>query len=90
MGIYDTYEDVQMKVEEKDSMDHFSIGDKVTLCDGVYVGHEGIIVIVKGVFVAKFNYITTKWGEELSPKVVLDPHDPFKAILALKKTSLDH
>ena len=78
MGIYDTYDGIQLKVGLKeDEMRYFAIGDKTTLADGIYTAPEGIVVIVKGIFVAKFDHITTKWGDEIPCKEILEPYSPF-------------
>ena len=41
-------------------MNMYSIGDKVPISDGVYVGNEGAVVIVDHVLVAKFDELTDK------------------------------
>jgi hypothetical protein len=53
MGMYDTYGDTfeQLKVGEC-ALSHYRIGDKVSILDGIYFGHERAIVIVDGVFLA--------------------------------------
>ncbi len=82
MGTYDTYEGVQMKAaEDKDGMDYYKVGDKVSIPDGVYVGHEGVVVIVGRIFAAKFDNINDKWGGTITPKALLEPVDPFRALI---------
>ncbi len=76
MGIYNTYGKVQLKVGELD-MANYKIGDKVRISDGVYVGHDGIVVIIKGKFVAEFKNIVTTWGDSITPKKILEPYHPF-------------
>lgn len=80
MGIYDTYGSVQLKVGDVD-LSYYEIGAKVPLDDGIYIGHEGFIVIKNGTFVAEFDHAITKWGWEISPEEVLNPHDPFLAAM---------
>ena len=62
MGLYNTYEDVALKVGSNLHLANFKIGDQVDIPDGVYVGFEGIVVITEGVFVAKFKHFIDKWG----------------------------
>ena len=76
MGVYDTYGEVQLKVGPC-ILDEYNVGDKVHIPDGIYVGHEGFVVIRSGVFVTEFDRLTTKWGDYLSPKDVLISIDPF-------------
>uniref|UniRef100_A0A6H1ZAG5 Uncharacterized protein n=1 Tax=viral metagenome TaxID=1070528 RepID=A0A6H1ZAG5_9ZZZZ len=70
MGIYDTYEGIQLKVGSF-GMDNYNLGDEVPIKDGIYVGHEGIVVVIGRKFMAKFNNLTSKWGDEISPAKIL-------------------
>ena len=74
MGVYNTYGEVQLKVGNR-CLAHYNIGDKVDIPDSVYVGHEGFVVIVGGVFVALFDHIHTKWGDEMCPGGILTSHN---------------
>jgi predicted RNA-binding protein with TRAM domain len=65
MGIYDTYDNIQLKVGELTLTD-YEIGDKTDLHDGIYVAPDGIVVIVAGVFVATFDHMVDKWGNNIS------------------------
>ena len=70
MGVYDTYDDIQLKVGAM-VMAVYEIGDEVEIPDGVYVGLEGIVVIHEGIFIAVHSYVNTKWGDTLMPKEIL-------------------
>lgn len=70
MGIYDTYGDVQVKVGDV-CLREFGVGDKVDIPDGIYCGHEGLIVIKDGIFIAEFPAVYTKWGNIISPEIIL-------------------
>ena len=74
MGIYDTYGDAQIKIGDV-RMDRYEIGDNVPLGDGIYVDHSVAIVIIDGVFVAQFNKLYTKWGDEITPRLVIHQYD---------------
>lgn len=72
MGCFDTFGDVQLKNSEQRYLCRtYFIGDVVSdeFEDGVYIGHEGVVVIVNHIFVAQFPHIWTKWG------AILNPHD---------------
>lgn len=73
MGIYDEYEDIQLKVGPC-CLAQYKTGDEVEIPNGVYAGYGGLVVIIEGVFVAKFEHIITKWGNEVSMSSILDPH----------------
>ena len=64
MGLYDIYGNIQLKVGEVE-LRHFKVGDRVPIPDGIYVGHEGAVVITKGRFVASFPHLINKWGGRL-------------------------
>lgn len=89
MGMFDTYGNVQLKVGDELYCQDFTIGDSVNIPDGVYLGYEGAVVIVGGVFVAEFGNLVTKWGSRVDIKPLVDPHSPVvKAIaeMGLKPT----
>lgn len=70
MGIYDEYGErgIQLKVSNDGELGlrTFSIGDKVPLDNGAYIGHEGVVVVVGGVLVAEFDHVIDKWGNPVS------------------------
>lgn len=72
MGIFDVYgrRRIQIKVSNDGELGYglrqFNLGDKVPLHDGVYIGLEGIVVVVDGTFVAEFDHVTDKWGNQVS------------------------
>lgn len=78
MGVYDEYgkRGIQLKVSSDGDLRlrRFKIGDKVPLTDGVYFGHEGVIVIVDGLLTAEFDRIIDKWGNPVTYKKWLELH----------------
>lgn len=63
MGLYSTYGSVQLKVNE--DVRTYQVGDNCPLEDGIYVGREGIVVILDGVFLAEYKTLTDKYGNDL-------------------------
>lgn len=90
MGVYDTFGelDIQLKVGPC-MMAEYAIGDLVEgITDGVYVGHDGVVVIKDGIFVAEFPHLVTTWGDIVEPETVLLPHDAVAQVVAdFEKTS---
>lgn len=82
MGVYDEYAGIQLKVGPC-VLAQYVIGDEVEIPDGVYAGHEGLVVIVDGVFVAEFEHLTTKWGDIVDMPSLLDSYSPI--LQALKE-----
>jgi len=80
MGIYDYYENMQMKIGDV-QMNTYKVGDSVDISDGVYVGYEGVVVIKDSVFVAFFEEMLDKWGGELDLNAVLQPSNPVSQAL---------
>lgn len=64
MGLYDTFGDVQLKVGLNE-LNHYKIGDSVPIPDGIYIGYEGVVIVVKGTFVAEFTGLMDKWGGQI-------------------------
>ena len=75
MGVYDTYDDVQLKAGDC-LMKHHEIGDYTTLPDGVYVCPEGVVVILDKQYSAKFDKLISKWGDEMDLTEVTNPYHP--------------
>jgi len=73
--MYDIYGDTQLKIGEV-SGQSFKVGEKVPLSDGVYIGNEGIVVVIDGKFVAEFSGIHTKWDDEIDLRPILEKHSP--------------
>ena len=63
MGVYGTFgkNNTRIKLGER-PLHHYEIDDEVDIPDGIYVGHEGIVVIKDAEFVAEFDRIFDKWG----------------------------
>ena len=70
MGVFDWYGSVQLKVGHS-AMCSYVIGDYVPIPDGVYVGHEGVIVTHNHRFIAEYTGINTKWGTQILPVDIL-------------------
>lgn len=67
MSLFDSFftkdgEEIQLK-NGPCKMEDYKVGDKVPLDDGVYVGREGVVVVIDGKFAAAFNHLTDKWGD---------------------------
>jgi hypothetical protein len=80
MGIYDTYGKVQLKVGKVD-MSSYSIGDKVSIPDGAYVGYEGVIIIKGGKFLAEFKQLEDKWGSVISTSELAGSLNPLNEVV---------
>lgn len=76
MGMYDTFNGIQLKVGDC-VLDNFKIGDKVSIPDGVYLAPDGVVVVLRGVLVFTSPVIHSKWGGPLSPDKLLEPINPF-------------
>lgn len=69
MGIYTTYGNVQIKIDndkKSNPLKQYIIRDKVPIDDGVYIGREGIIVIKDHIFIAEFNDMKNKYGKSFT------------------------
>ena len=75
MSIYDTFDGVQIKCGPCEMHD-YSLGQKVPLLDGVYLGNEGAIVILHGVLMASFVDVRDKWGNLLDSDALIRPNHP--------------
>ena len=70
MGVYDTFGECQIKAGPC-MLKEYVVGERVPLPDGVYVSYDGVVVVVRGVFVAEFPTLTDKWGGEMDVADVL-------------------
>jgi len=76
MGVYDNYIDydteqmVQLKVGPCE-LHTYEIGDTVNIPDGVYIGHEGIVVIHNKKLLRIDEFLTSKYGEQILPKDII-------------------
>lgn len=75
MGVFDSYLDVQLKLGDPVAR-QYELGDKVHIPDGIYMGWEGIVVVHNGKFIARHRALTTKWGNKISPKIILEKENP--------------
>lgn len=98
MGIYNTYGEkgIQLKVGDC-CLHHYSVGDKCDIDDGIYAGHEGIIVIKDGIFITEYSpnnlnfdlvkmmlpnsTIYDKWGGIISSLEDVEENNPIKQAL---------
>lgn len=90
MGIYNTFGErgVQLKAEAYEDLQlkHYKLGDAVKLGDGIYVGYEGVVVILNGVFIAEFAGVWDKWGGFVGLNNLLAERNPIgRAIAELEK-----
>lgn len=89
MGIYDIYGNAQIKIGDV-KMNIYEIGDSVLLDDGIYIDHSVAIVVLNGIFVAQFDKLYTKWGDEMTPEQILCPYDEVSQVVKdLKEKNLD-
>lgn len=84
MGVYDTYDGIQLKVGPRDLGD-YAKGDTVPIPDGVYVADNGIVVILNGMLAETFANLTSKWGDTLVPYEVIKEMHPFAQALKIIK-----
>jgi hypothetical protein len=83
MGTYDMYgtEGIQLKVGEP-AMNHYKLGARAPIGDGLYVTQDGIVLIHEGI--VKFAGdvpIYSKWGEEIAKDDIIDDYDAVKQAL---------
>jgi hypothetical protein len=91
MGLFDTYGNIQLKVGDL-NCNHFKVGQKVNIPDGVYVAPEGVVVIQEGKLKAAIetDHVTSKWGDEIGLDVILAPHDYIsQTIASIQKPDFD-
>ena len=83
MGMYDTYgeEAIQLKVGPR-KMNHYSIGDLVDLADGIYLAHEGAVVINDKRVIFTTKKVFTKWGGEITLRECLEAENPIAKAFA--------
>jgi hypothetical protein len=63
MGLYDSYEGCQIKVGNP-SCKSYTIGDGVSIPDGVYITYEGIVVVQDETLICVCpDNIFDKWGK---------------------------
>jgi len=88
MRIFDTYgpKRIQIKLGPC-KLKHYKIGDKAPMKNGVYVGWNGCVVVLKGKVAATFPDVTSTWGKPISPEVILNtqPDAKFDISGGLKK-----
>ena len=86
MGVYNTFgeRNIQLKVESYDKLQlkHYKLGDKIELGDGIYVGYEGAVVILDGIFIAEFSGLWDKWGGYTGSDNVIKDGNPVAKIIA--------
>lgn len=76
MGLFDNFVDetgevlVQLKVGPN-LLDTYETGQTVSIPDGVYVGHEGVVAIVRGKVAIVTSHLHDKWGGWISPGDVI-------------------
>ncbi len=80
MGTPDTFGANFIQLKTGDCVfDHFKVGDRITMPDGVYVGFEGAVVIKEGFFIAEFpsEEVVDKWGGQIN----IDASNPVKQVV---------
>ena len=67
MSVYDTYGPTHIQLKNGPRrMYHYEIEDDVAIPDGVYVGLEGVVVIIGGILAETFGALYTKQGISIS------------------------
>lgn len=87
--MYNIYGDVQLKNAEELTLKEYKVGDKVDLPDGIYVGFEGIVVVVKGIFVEQFAFLIDKWGTEFNTYDLVESHHPLLKVIEKAEEEID-
>lgn len=85
MGVFDSYGSTQIKVGPC-RLDEYNVGDSVPIPDGVYVGSEGVVVIVGGQFRAEFDCLVDKWGQDIPTREVIESRWPGYEVLRKVRT----
>lgn len=83
MGLYDMFgkQMIQLKVGNCGS-NCYKVGDRVkNVSDGVYVGYEGVVVILKHKVVATFTYLMEKWGGHIDLHKLMDEYTPMAKVV---------
>jgi len=70
MGMFNTYDGVQLKNAEGLSLRNFKKGQKCDLNDGLYLGPEGFVVINNGRVLRSYKYVTTSHGDVIKGDAV--------------------
>ena len=77
MGIYDIYGECGAQIKVGDVRMHFyNVGDKVPLHDGIFVAHEGVVVVKDGIFIAEFACLWSKWGDCINTEFLIEKMNP--------------
>jgi hypothetical protein len=63
MGMFNTYDGVQLKNSESLTLRNFKKGQKCDLKDGLYLGPEGFVVINNGRVLRSYDCVTTSHGD---------------------------
>lgn len=86
MSIYDTVtkKQIQIKCTPEPCMHHYFVGDPIPLKDGLYLGNEGWFTVRKGKVFDYGDKVYTKWGDKITPKGVLSPHNIIEKVLRKK------
>jgi hypothetical protein len=80
MGVFDTYNGIQLKVGEI-TMANFKIGHKVPIDEGVYLAPQGVVVVLGGKLAYTSKIVLSKWGAQLSPDKLLAPVNPYVGVV---------
>lgn len=86
MSIYDTVTEkqIQIKCTPEPCMHHYFVGGRIPLKDGLYIGNEGWFVVEKGKVRNYGEEIYSKWGDKITLKKILSPHNIIGKVLKKK------
>ncbi|KKN53489.1 hypothetical protein LCGC14_0601860 [marine sediment metagenome] len=86
MGLYNTYGDnllAQMKVSDILDLTHFGNQDVADIPDGLYITHEGIVIIQNGRIIHEYvpEEIFDKWGLQVNMVKLLHNLNPLTEVM---------
>ncbi|MBA7706910.1 hypothetical protein ES703_115769 [subsurface metagenome] len=86
MSIYDTVTKlhIQIKCTPQPCMHHYFVGDRILLKDGLYLGNEGWFIVEKSKVISYGDKVYTKWGDKITLKGILSPHNIIGRVLKKK------
>jgi len=89
MSIYDTVTklQIQIKCTPQPCMHHYFAGEHIPLGDGLYLGYEGWFSVKKGRVKDYGDKAFTKWGDIITLKEILSPHNIIEKVIKERKVN---
>ena len=91
MGVYNTYGNkinAQLKVGASLTSEHYEIGSKVDIPDGLYITYDGVIIVRHSRLYDEFipDELFDKWGEKIDlPKLLYKLNPIVEAVKNAKR-----